>query len=147
MDMACHGFIVPMPKVATTSYNISFPTTLQPRDRFDLWRGHGGHLPPLQIVGSSAKYSSGTGSSCSSQHSPGSSVTVRHIKLDTCQLIYHYFTAKVSTMFKIFGLFSAKLPKFRLCFLQNSDFGYLWPRFAVFIVRKMLKMYKLLLVR
>ena len=82
--MACHGFIVPMPKVATTSYNISFPTTLQPRDRFDLWRGHGGHLPPLQIVGSSAKYSSGTGSSCSSQHSPGSSVTVRsHIQLST----------------------------------------------------------------
>ena len=31
---------VPVPKVATTSYNISFPTTLQPRDRFDMWRSH-----------------------------------------------------------------------------------------------------------
>ncbi|TRY61611.1 hypothetical protein TCAL_03204 [Tigriopus californicus] len=29
----------PLPKPATTSYNISFPTTLQPRpDRFDFWR-------------------------------------------------------------------------------------------------------------
>ena len=27
----------PITKPVTTSYNISFPTTLQPRDRFDLW--------------------------------------------------------------------------------------------------------------
>ena len=62
---------VPVPKVATTSYNISFPTTLQPRDRFDMWRNHNwGHT-------SSARYSSGTASSCSSvPQSPGSSVTV-----------------------------------------------------------------------
>jgi len=74
---------VPPPKMATTtSYNISFPTTLQPRnDRFDLWRGQGG----LTAFGntSSAKYSSDTtgssrGSSMGSSiaHSPGgSSVT------------------------------------------------------------------------
>nr|APH81344.1 ChREBP2 [Paracyclopina nana] len=68
----------PVPKHATTtSYNISFPTTLQPRDKFDLWRGHCG-LSQLQAsVANGSRYSSGTGSSCSSSmaQSPGSSVT------------------------------------------------------------------------
>lgn len=60
----------PVPLPATTSYNICFPTTLQPRDRFDIWRGHGSTLPlQLQIGTSGSRYSSGTGSSCSSADS------------------------------------------------------------------------------
>ncbi len=39
-----------VPKPATTTYNISFPTTLQPREtRFDFWRQH---MPP--VAGGSA---------------------------------------------------------------------------------------------
>lgn len=68
----------PVPRISTTSYNISFPTTLQPRDRFDMWRtttSASASNAPLHV--NSARYSSGTGSSCSSvPHSPGSSVTV-----------------------------------------------------------------------
>lgn len=73
--------LVPPPvphKHVTMCHNISFPTTLQPRDRFDLWRGHCG-LSQLQAsVANGSRYSSGTGSSCNSSmaHSPGSSVTV-----------------------------------------------------------------------
>ena len=70
---------VPMSKVATTSYNISFPTTLQPRDRFDQWRV-GGYTNT--ISNSSARFSSGTGSSCSSvcsvPESPGSLASPFH---------------------------------------------------------------------
>ncbi len=65
-----------IPRPVTTSYNISFPTTLQPRDRFDVWRSS--NLTPLTINPGSSRYSSGTGSSCSSHHSPGSSVTVSY---------------------------------------------------------------------
>ena len=63
---------VPVAKVATTTYNISFPRPLQLRDSFESWRGG-----QSQSSASSARYSSGTGSSCSSSvpHSPGSSVT------------------------------------------------------------------------
>ena len=68
---------VPMSKVATTSYNISFPTTLQPRDRFDHWRGY-----TNTVSNSSARFSSGTGSSCSSvcsvPESPGSLASPFH---------------------------------------------------------------------
>ena len=70
---------VPVSKVATTTYNISFPRPLQLRDSFESWRGQGmPHHPYQSVSGSSARYSSGTGSSCSSSvpHSPGSSVTV-----------------------------------------------------------------------
>lgn len=80
--------LVPVPKVATTSYNISFPTTLQPRDRFDIWRNQGAAFwAPVHT--SSARFSSGTGSSCSSvPHSPGSSVTVSMISISgMCLLI------------------------------------------------------------
>ena len=70
---------VPMSKVATTSYNISFPTTLQPRDRFDTWRV-GGYTNT--VSNSSARFSSGTGSSCSSvcsvPESPGSLASPFH---------------------------------------------------------------------
>ena len=68
---------VPVSKVATTSYNISFPTTLQPRDRFDMWRGY-----TNTVSNSSARFSSGTGSSCSSvcsvPESPGSLASPFH---------------------------------------------------------------------
>ena len=68
---------VPVSKVATTSYNISFPTTLQPRDRFDQWRGY-----TNTVSNSSARFSSGTGSSCSSvcsvPESPGSLASPFH---------------------------------------------------------------------
>ena len=68
---------VPMSKVATTSYNISVPTTLQPRDRFDHWRGY-----TNTVSNSSARFSSGTGSSCSSvcsvPESPGSLASPFH---------------------------------------------------------------------
>lgn len=68
---------VPLSKVATTSYNISFPTTLQPRDRFDNWRGY-----TNTVSNSSARFSSGTGSSCSSvcsvPESPGSLASPFH---------------------------------------------------------------------
>ena len=64
---------VPIPKIATTtSYNISFPTTLQPRDRFDIWRNQSN-------INQYRYGSETTGSSCGSSiaHSPGgSSVTV-----------------------------------------------------------------------
>jgi len=69
---------VPVAKVATTTYNISFPRPLQLRDSFESWRGGQGLYHPFQSnASSSARYSSGTGSSCSSSvpHSPGSSVT------------------------------------------------------------------------
>jgi len=68
---------IPLSKVATTSYNISFPTTLQPRDRFDMWRGY-----TNTVSNSSARFSSGTGSSCSSvcsvPESPGSLASPFH---------------------------------------------------------------------
>ncbi len=37
-----------IPKPATTSYNISFPTTLQPRDRYDFWTRAG--LSPATVT-------------------------------------------------------------------------------------------------
>lgn len=67
----------PVPRISTTSYNISFPTTLQPRDRFDMWRSTTSVRSSAPLHVNSARYSSGTGSSCSSvPQSPGSSVTV-----------------------------------------------------------------------
>ena len=90
---------VPVAKVATTTYNISFPRPLQLRDSFESWRGGQGLYHPFQSNAiSSARYSSGTGSSCSSSvpHSPGSSVTVnitfkRHFIFYTFLILYDVY--------------------------------------------------------
>ena len=60
-------------KPATTSYNISFPTTLQPRDRFDLWSAAvtGSINKHRGIVGTAGSSPEGASSS-SVPPSPGS---------------------------------------------------------------------------
>ena len=105
---------IPPPKLATTtSYNISFPTTLQPRDRFDIWRGQGG-LSQFHNSAQSAKFSSKyssetTGSSCGSSiaHSPGgSSVTVS----PNFENRFYFSGSGLCVINNPFYVFNAKLP-------------------------------------